>query len=268
MYKLTGKTALITGTSSGIGAACARQFADAGARVILVARRMERLKALADELRSKGAQVHRVTLDVGDPNAVKRELRSLPDEWRAIDILVNNAGLARGLEKIPEGLESDWDEMINTNIRGLLAVTREISPGMVERRQGHIVNIGSISGREVYSGGVVYCATKHAVRALSRGLHMDLLGTNVRVTSIDPGMVETEFSTVRFHGDAERAGGVSKKFVPLSPEDVADAVVYAVTRPPHVNVSELLLMPLHQASIACSYAPSGGRQAAQREVQK
>jgi len=268
MKRLSSSTALVTGASSGIGAACVRQLVDAGARVILVARRADRLQTLSEELRGKGGVTHCLMLDVGDATAVKRALQSLPDEWRAIDILVNNAGLARGLEKIPEGVESDWDEMINTNIRGLLQVTRELSCGMVERRRGHIVNIGSISGHEVYSGGVVYCATKHAVRALSRGLHMDLLGTNVRVTSIDPGMVETEFSTVRFHGDTERAAGVYQKFVPLSAEDVADAVMYAVTRPPHVNVSEMLLMPLHQASIACSYAPPGGRAVAQREVQK
>ena len=261
MLRLDGKIAFITGASSGIGAACARQLAAAGAKVLIAARRVERLAAVGEEIRVHGGAVHTLSLDVGDPKAVSNAVRSLPQEWASIDILVNNAGLARGLERISDGLFSDWEEMINTNVRGLLAVTRAVSPGMVARRRGHIVNIGSISGHEVYPGGVVYCATKHAVRALTRGMHMDLLGTDVRVTSIDPGMVETEFSEVRFHGDKARAAEVYRKFVPLSADDVADAVLYAVTRPAHVNVSELLLMPTHQASVVHSHAPVGGRAA-------
>jgi serine 3-dehydrogenase len=175
-------------------------------------------------------------------------VNGLPAEWAAIDVLVNNAGLSRGLDKIHEGKLDDWEEMIDANIKGLLYVSRAVIPGMVKRGQGHIINIGSIAGHEVYPGGNVYCATKFAVRALSKGMRIDLNGTPIRVSEVAPGMVETEFSLVRFHGDKERAGKVYQGLTPLSPDDIADAVVYCATRPPHVNVSEVIVMPTAQAS--------------------
>jgi 3-hydroxy acid dehydrogenase / malonic semialdehyde reductase len=179
---------------------------------------------------------------------VTRMLEDLPGAWMDIDVLVNNAGLSRGLEKLHEGSISDWDEMVDTNVKGLLYVTRAVVPGMVSRGRGHVINLGSIAGHEVYPGGAVYCATKFAVAAITRGLRLDLVGTPVRVTSIDPGMVETEFSIVRFHGDRERAGKVYDGVQPLTPVDIADAIFYAATRPPHVNVDEVLLMTTAQAS--------------------
>jgi serine 3-dehydrogenase len=253
MTDLRNRTVFITGASAGIGEACAHEFAGAGARIILCARRAERLEALAGTLRQKsGGEVHTFALDVRDRDGVATALATLPEEWRGIDILINNAGLSRGLDPIQTGSIDDWEEMIDTNIKGLLYVSRALLPGMIERGGGHVINIGSIAGHEVYPKGNVYCATKFAVAALSKGMQLDLLGTGVRVTTIDPGMVETEFSTVRFHGDTERASAVYRGLVPLTPADVADAALYCATRPPHVSVHEIILMPSAQASATMS----------------
>ncbi len=254
MTSLRDKVVFITGASSGIGRACARAFAREGARVLLAARRADRLTALAGEVEAEfRVPVRHFPLDVRDQPAVETALAALPEEWGAVDILVNNAGLSRGLDKLHEGLLSDWEEMIDTNVKGLLYVSRAVIPGMVERGRGHIINIGSIAGREVYPGGNVYCATKFAVKALSRGLRMDLVATPIRVSTVDPGMVETEFSLVRFHGDAGRADKVYQGIEALRPEDVAEAVVFCATRPAHVSVSELVVMPTAQASTMLSH---------------
>ncbi len=246
---LAGKNVFITGASSGIGAACARAFAGAGARLILVARRGPRLEELRAEIEGSGmGPVLTGILDVRERLAVERWVRDLPDAWRDIAVLVNNAGLARGVAPIHEGRVEDWEEMIDTNLKGLLYVTRAVLPGMVERGGGHVITVGSIAGHEVYPGGNVYCATKHAVAGLARAMGIDLLGTGVRVSSVDPGMVETEFSVVRYRGDRERAAGVYVGFEPLRPGDVAEAVLFCATRPPHVNVREMVLMPSAQAS--------------------
>jgi 3-hydroxy acid dehydrogenase / malonic semialdehyde reductase len=245
---LTGKTVLITGASSGIGAACAEAFAASHCRLLLVARRMPRLTEVAAALRSRyPADVIVGTIDVRDRQAVEGWLAGLPETWRAIDILVNNAGLARGLAPLHEGEVADWEEMIDTNVKGLLYVTRAVLPGMVARRAGHVITIGSIAGHESYRAGNVYCATKHAVAGLIRGLAIDTLGTGVRVSSVDPGMVKTEFAKVRFHGDDQRAAGVYDGLEPLTAADVAEAVLFCATRPPHANVRELVLLPSAQA---------------------
>ena len=242
-------TVFITGASAGIGAACARKFAEAGARLLLCARRSERLKELAKELRNKySSEVHTFTLDVRDQSAVQAAIEGLPEEWSEPDVLVNNAGLSRGLHKIQEGELQDWEEMIDTNVKGLLYISRAVLPGMVARGKGHVINIGSIAGREVYPGGNVYCASKHAVRALTKGMQIDLNGTGVRVSSVDPGLVETEFSVVRFRGDTDRAKTVYQGYTPLTGDDVAEAVFYCASLPPHVNVHEMLLMPTAQAT--------------------
>lgn len=246
--RFTG-TVLITGASAGIGEATARAFAAAGARLVLTARRRERLEALAAELaRAHGTECHLLPLDVRDRDAVLSTLGGLPAEWAAIDVLVNNAGLARGTEKVQNGQPADWDEVLQTNVNGLLYVTRAVTPGMVERGRGHVVNLGSVAGHEVYPGGAVYCATKHAVGAITRGLRMDLLGTGVRVSTVDPGMVETEFSVVRFKGDQERADKVYRGMTPLTAADIADTVLWVATRPPHVNIDEIIIKPTDQAS--------------------
>lgn len=240
---------LITGASSGIGAACARKFAQAGAKLILAARRWDRLQQVATALETEfGTQAHLLELDVRDRSQVESALHSLPEPWAAIDILINNAGLSRGLNKLHEGSVQDWEEMIDTNIKGLLYVTRVLVPGMVSRNRGHVVNIGSIAGHQTYPNGNVYCATKAAVRALTEGLKQDLLGTPVRVTTVDPGLVETEFSEVRFHGDGDRAKQVYQGLTPLTADDVADVIFFAVTRPAHVNLSEILMVPTDQAT--------------------
>jgi serine 3-dehydrogenase len=249
MLSLKGKIVFITGASSGIGEGTAQAFAAQGAKILMSARRAERLEKLAQTLEfDYGVAVHYFQMDVRDQPAVEKAVAGLVPEWRAIEILVNNAGLSRGLDKLPQGLLDDWEEMIDTNVKGLLYVSRAVIPGMIERAKGHIINIGSIAGREVYPGGNVYCATKFAVQALSKGLRLDLSGTPIRVSEVAPGMVETEFSLVRFHGDAERAGKVYQGLTPLTPDDVADAVVWCATRPLHVNVSELVVMPTAQAS--------------------
>lgn len=249
MYDLMGRTILITGASSGIGEAMARLFACEGARLILCARRTERLALLADELReAHGTECHHFHLDVRDRDQVSMVFRSMPPEWSEIDALINNAGLSRGLEPSQEGDLNDWDEMVRTNISGLLYMTRHVVPVMLRRGKGDILNIGSIAGHEVYPGGAVYCATKHAVDAFTRGLRMDLVNSPIRVMSISPGMTETEFSLVRFHGDRDRADRVYEGMTPLSASDVAEAALFALTRPAHVQVGEMILWPTAQAS--------------------
>lgn len=249
MSDLRGNTVCVTGASSGIGAACAAVFAREGANLLLVARRKTRVDELARRLMAE----HRIRiltaeLDVRHRPAVENFFGFLPPEWQEIDVLVNNAGLSRGLHPLHEGRLEDWEEMIDTNIKGLLYVTRVVLPGMVRRNRGQVINIGSIAGRETYPGGNVYSATKFAVRGLTRSLRMDLLGTAVRVCSVDPGLVETEFSRVRFRGDAERAAKTYHGMKPLTAGDVADVVLFCATRPPHVNLAEVLLTPTDQAS--------------------
>ena len=246
---MTGKTVLVTGASSGIGAACARLLAAAGARLILSARRKEKLQVLADELAEKyGVQTLLLVLDVRQAKTVVSAIDGLPADWKEIDVLINNAGLSRGLDKQQEASIQDWEEMIDTNVKGLLYMTRAVVPGMVEREKGHVVNIGSVAARYTYPGGSIYCATKAAVKVLTEGLKIDLLGTPIRVTNIEPGLVETEFSEVRFRGDTDRAKGVYSGMTALTPEDVADSILFAVTRPAHVNISELYIIPTDQSS--------------------
>ena len=245
----TGRTVVVTGASAGIGAACATAFAAHGARLVLVARRLDRVEALGRGLAERhGVEVLTGVLDVRDRTAVDAWAASLEGPWGEVEVLVNNAGLARGLSPLQDGDPDDWDEMVDTNVKGLLYVTRALLPGMVTRGRGHLIMIGSIAGHEVYPGGNVYCATKHAVAALTRSIAIDTLGTGVRVSSVDPGLVETEFSTVRFHGDDAKAAAVYRGLQPLRPEDVADAVLYCAGLPPHVNVREMVLMPSAQAS--------------------
>lgn len=254
MASIQNQIVLITGASSGIGAACARFFAEAGARLILAARRLERLEELAAMLKTQfGTETLLLQLDVGDRPRVESTLGALPKAWAAVDIVVNNAGLSRGLDKLHEGIIQDWEEMIDTNLKGLLYVTRAILPGMVERNRGHIINIGSIAGHQPYPGGNVYCATKAAVKSLTECIKLDLLGTAVRITSVDPGMVETEFSEVRFHGDGDRARKVYQGLTPLTADDVADVVLYCATRPAHVNINDVILMPVDQASTTMAH---------------
>jgi len=246
---LKGKVVFVTGASAGIGAATALGFAGEGAKLLLAARRVERLADVADEALKRGAAaVHAIALDVRDYNAVETAVAGLPAEWKAIEVLVNNAGLSRGLEKVYLGKVSDWNEMIDTNVKGLLHVTRAVVPGMVERGSGHVINLGSTAGHLTYPGGAVYCATKAAELAINDGLRQDVLGTPVRVTSVDPGMVKTDFSLVRFHGDEERAANVYKGVEALTPEDVADVILWAATRPKHVNIADVVLTPVQQAN--------------------
>ncbi|MEO8890767.1 MAG: SDR family oxidoreductase [Coleofasciculaceae cyanobacterium] len=240
---------LITGASSGIGAACANIFAQAGAKLILAARRQEKLEQLAEQLgKDYDCESYLLPMDVCDLSQVQSALSNLPETWSNIDILINNAGLSRGLDKVQEASIQDWEEMIDTNIKGLLYMTRTILPGMIARGRGHIINIGSIAGHQTYPGGSVYCATKAAVKSISEGLKQDLLGTPVRVSSVDPGMVETDFSAVRFHGNTERASKVYQGVTPLTPDDVADVIFFCATRSPHVNINEVIMMPTDQAS--------------------
>ncbi|MBU1355741.1 MAG: SDR family oxidoreductase [Candidatus Edwardsbacteria bacterium] len=249
MIEFKNKIVLITGASSGIGQASAVEFAKHGAKLILAARRKDRLDELASKLVNEHkAEVLTLELDVRNQKDVQKAIDGLPAEWANIDILLNNAGLSRGLEKIQEGVIQNWEEMIDTNIKGLLYVTRAVMPGMVKRNSGHIVNIGSIAGHEVYPGGNVYCATKHAVKALNKAMRMDAFGTNIRVSSIDPGMAETEFSLVRFRGDSEKAKKVYQGTRPLQAEDIAQAVVWSCTRPSHVNIEDMIITATDQAS--------------------
>lgn len=246
---LKNKIVLITGASSGIGAACAKQFAEKGARLILCARNIDKLNEVANDLRSEyKADILTFGLDIQKHAAVINAIKTLPDNWKNIDILLNNAGLAAGLDTIQEGNVEDWEAMIDTNVKGLLYITREILPSMVTRNSGHIINIGSVAGHYVYPKGAVYCATKYAVHALTQGLRMDLFNTKVRVSTIDPGAVETNFSMVRFKGDETRASAVYEGIDALTPDDVADTVLYCATRPAHVNISEIHIMPTDQAA--------------------
>jgi 3-hydroxy acid dehydrogenase / malonic semialdehyde reductase len=250
MLSLKGKIVFITGASAGIGEACAHEFAKAGSDLLLSARRKERVDRLAKHISDNyGVRTRSFKLDVIDQKDVERVVHALPPDWKEIDILVNNAGLSRGLDRLYEGKVQDWDEMVDTNIKGLLYVTRAVLPGMVERKRGHVINLGSIAGHQVYPGGNVYCASKAAVNLLSLGMRMDLHGTGVRVSSIEPGLVQTEFSEVRFRGDRERAATVYADTRPLKAEDVADAVIFCATRPPHVDVSNIVIMPTDQASV-------------------
>jgi 3-hydroxy acid dehydrogenase / malonic semialdehyde reductase len=247
--KLKGKIVLITGASAGIGAATALAFAGEGARLLLAARRAGKLADVASRALALGAAaVYSIDLDVRHHHAVQRAIDELPEEWAAIDVLVNNAGLSRGMEKLYIGRIEDWEEMIDTNVKGLLYVSRAVVPGMVVRGSGHVITLGSMAGEIVYPNGAVYCGTKAAARAINDGLREDLLGTPVRVTSIDPGLVETDFSLVRFHGDAGRAAKVYKGIQPLTAEDVADVILWTVTRPDHVNIARVSLSSVNQAN--------------------
>src|SRR6185436_5554418 len=257
--RLAGQVVFVTGASAGIGAACARAFAGEGSRLLLAARRLDKLEALEPELRAAGAEdVRLLALDVRDAAAVSRTVDALPAPWKAVEVLINNAGLSRGLGKLHEGELDDWNEMIDTNVKGVLHVNRAVVPLLVARGRGIVIHLGSIAGRQVYPGGNVYCASKYAVRALTEGLRLDLLGTGVRVATVDPGLVaETEFSVVRFHGDAERASAVYRGLTPLSPDDVAELVVFVATRPAHVNIAETVILPTDQASATSVHRRSG-----------
>lgn len=247
------RIALITGASSGIGEACARKFAEGGYDLILTARRAEKLAELKAELEAEGTKVKTLTFDVRDAEAAEKAVDSLEPEWRKIDVLINNAGLALGLDKEYEGDPDDWNTMIDTNIKGLLTMTRLIVPGMVERNEGHVINIGSVAGDAAYSKGNVYCATKAAVKTITDGLRIDLAETAVRVTNLKPGLVETNFSNVRFHGDNQRADNVYKGITPLTGADIADVAFYAASAPKHVQIAEVLILATHQASGSVIY---------------
>ncbi|MFN3233787.1 MAG: SDR family oxidoreductase [Gammaproteobacteria bacterium] len=249
MQALNKKIILITGASSGIGEACAKQCAFQGANLIITARRLDKLEKLANELKTQyQISALPLQLDVRDKEAVKSMIHQLPSDWQAIDILINNAGLALGNDTVEQGKLNDWDTMIDTNIKGLMYVTRYVLNGMIERHQGHIVNISSVAGSQVYPGGNIYCATKHAVKAFSEALRLDLLGKPIRVTDIAPGAVETEFSRVRWNNQ-KKSDEFYKDFTSLIADDIADTVVYCITRPKHVNISEMLVMPTDQASV-------------------
>ena len=242
------KIALITGATSGIGEACARKFAEGGYDLIITGRNTDRLKAVEAAARGLGADVMPLVFDVRDRKAATEAVQSLAGKWAEIDVLVNNAGLALGLEKEYEGDMDDWETMIDTNIKGLLTMTRLIVPGMVERNRGHVINIGSVAGDAAYAGGNVYCATKAAVKAITDGLRIDVADTAVRVTNVKPGLVETNFSVVRFHGDSERADNVYKGIQPLTGDDIADVALYAANAPAHVQIAEVLVLATHQAN--------------------
>ncbi|MGD8305454.1 MAG: SDR family NAD(P)-dependent oxidoreductase [Ignavibacteria bacterium] len=249
MSQLSNKTVFITGASAGIGKACAVAFAKSGATLLLAARRINKLNELANSLSKEyKVEIKSVEMDVRINDEVTEALSSLDNEWKKIDILINNAGLARGFDKIYEGKLTDWEEMIDTNIKGLLFVTRQVLPGMVERKSGHVINIGSVAGHETYPSGNVYAATKFAVNALTKSIRMDVLDKNIKVSTVDPGLVETEFSIVRFSGDETKAENVYNGITPLNGDDIADVVLYCATRPAHVNINEVILTPLAQAS--------------------
>ena len=246
---MNSKIALITGATSGIGAACAETFAQQGYNLILLARRTELLQENAAQLKSKyDINIQTLVADVRHKENLTQTLESLPADWKQVDVLINNAGLSQGLDPIDKADTDDWDTMIDTNVKGLLYVTKIVSNWMIPQKRGHIINIGSIAGKEVYPNGNVYCASKHAVDALNKGMRIDLLPHNIKVTAINPGMVETEFSLVRFKGDEERAKNVYKGFEPLLAQDIADAIWFVVSRPAHVNINDMLIMPTAQAS--------------------
>jgi NADP-dependent 3-hydroxy acid dehydrogenase YdfG len=242
------KTVLITGATSGIGLACARKFAANGDKLILTGRNTQRLKEISDELSAQGTQVLTLVFDVRNRVVAEEKLHELPAEWQTIDVLVNNAGLALGLEAEYEGDPDEWEVMVDTNIMGLLNMTRLVVPGMVARNSGHIINIGSVAGDAAYKGGNVYCATKAAVKALSDGLRIDVADTAIRVTNLKPGLVETNFSNVRFRGDTDKAATVYQGITPLTGDDIADVAVYASNAPAHVQIAEVLILATHQAS--------------------
>jgi len=243
------KLALITGATSGIGKATSLKLAALGFDLIITGRRKERLESLATSLkRQHNIKVKPLVFDIRINSETDKAVASLEDEWKNIDILINNAGLAAGADPIQEGLWSDWEQMIDTNIKGLLYISKLIIPFMIKRKQGHIINISSIAGKEVYANGNVYCATKHAVEAITKGMRIDLLKYGIKVSSVSPGMVETEFSIVRYHGDKVKADNVYKGLTPLFAEDIADTIEFIVTRPPHVNINDILIMPTAQAN--------------------
>ena len=249
MENLKGKIAFITGASAGIGKACAELFAKNGINLILTARRIDRIKSLASSLEKKyGIKTAALKLDVRNFDEVKDAISSLNGEMKQVDFLINNAGLARGFSKIHEGDISHWNEMIDTNVKGLVFVTKQVLPLMVKRKSGHIINIGSTAGHEVYPMGNVYAATKYAVKALTQSIRLDVLDTGIKVSSVDPGMVETEFSLVRFSGDEEKAKNVYKGIKPLDAKDVAESVLFCLSRPENVNINEIVLTPKYQAS--------------------
>lgn len=244
------RTALITGASSGIGKACAFVLAKEGYRLILCARRTERLQELEETIKKEhpDTDVYTFTLDVRDAEAVQDAISALPEAWKNIDVLINNAGLSQGLDPIQAGKLSDWDTMIDTNVKGLLYVSRAVIPLLEKSSNAHIINIGSIAGKEVYPNGNVYCASKHAVNALNKAMRIDLLEKGIRVSAINPGMVETEFSEVRFHGDTERAKAVYKGVDPLTGQDIAEVIAFVLSRRAHININDLLIMPTAQAT--------------------
>ena len=242
------KTVLVTGATSGIGLACAKKFAANGDRLILTGRNAERLAEIQKELADKGTQVLTLIFDVRDSKRAEKSIEALPEEWKEIDVLVNNAGLALGLEAEYKGDPEDWDTMIDTNIKGLLTMTRLVVPGMVARNRGHVINIGSVAGDAAYAGGNVYCATKSAVKTITDGLRIDVADTAIRVTNLKPGLVETNFSNTRFHGDTARAANVYKGIKPLTGDDIADVAVYVTNAPEHVQIAEVLILATHQAS--------------------
>ncbi len=242
------RTAWITGATAGIGEATARKLSNHGFRLIISGRRKERLENLANELKEI-TEVHTICVDVRDRDAVFKAVNELDEKWQAIDVLINNAGLAVGLSPLHEGEPEDWDRMIDTNIKGVLNMLKAVAPGMIERKKGHIVQISSIASKEVYPNGNVYCATKHALDAITQSIRMELLPYHIKVSSIHPGMVETEFSLVRFKGDAERAANVYKSVDALKAEDVADTILYCLNAPDHVSIHELVVMPASQATV-------------------
>lgn len=242
------KIALVTGATSGIGEACARKFAEGGYDLIITGRNVDKLKAVELQVRGLGADVLPLVFDVRDRNAAISAVKSLTGKWAVVDVLINNAGLALGLDKEYEGDMDDWEAMIDTNIKGLLTMTRLIVPDMVARNRGHVINIGSVAGDAAYAGGNVYCATKAAVKAITDGLRIDVAHTAVRVTNVKPGLVETNFSVVRFHGDNERADSVYRGIRPLTGDDIADVALYAANAPEHVQVAEVLVLATHQAN--------------------
>lgn len=247
------KTVFITGATSGIGEACARKFAEGGYNLVLTARRADKLAEIKKQLEAEGVKVKTLVFDVRDTEAAKAAVSSLEPEWQKIDVLINNAGLALGLDKEYEGNTEEWSTMIDTNIKGLLTMTRLIVPGMVERNEGHVINIGSVAGDAAYAGGNVYCATKAAVKAITDGLRIDVADTAVRVTNLKPGLVETHFSNVRFRGDDERADNVYKGITPLTGADIADVAFYAASAPKHVQIAEVLILATHQANGSVIY---------------